>query len=454
MTRRLAAVMIADVAGYGLHSQADEEGARTRFQADLREVFEPRITEHGGRLVKTMGDGLLVEFHSVIHALRCAIEIQRAKARQGAEEAPDRRRLEFKIGINLGDVIVEGDDIHGDGVIIAERLQQRADKGGLAISGTVYDHVKNKIDVGFEFLGEQPVRHIAEPVRIYRVLVDKAAAGKISGRRRFPVRSRYLAAACVVVVLLAVGAAAWWHSWEPEGPPSIAVLPFDNLSGDAEQGYLADGITEEITTHLALIPGLFVISRSAASQFKNADVDPIQAGAQLRVRFILEGSVRRVGDQLRITAQLIDARTGRHVWAERFDGAWADVFSFQDKVVMHIADAIELRAPPMDSAAAGGTRVAAAYDAYLRGLEHQRRYLSETPEELAMAIPYDEQAIALDPDYGLAHAGLAEVYWWAWGALEPTLGVSSNEARDQLDIHLEQALKYPSSKAYRLAATI
>jgi adenylate cyclase len=409
MERRLAAVLIADVAGYGRLSQADEEGTRARFQADLREVFEPTIAAHHGRLVKTMGDGLLVEFHSVVDAVRCAIEVQRAKAERNAG-LPAERRMEFRIGINLGDVIVEGDDIHGDGVIIAERLQALADPGGVLISGTAYDHVGTKLEVGYEFLGEQPVKNIDKPVRAYRLLMSPDDAGKTIGVVKPTTRSwRLPAIAATLAVVIAAGIAAWRIGEKPpEEPPvavlppdgpSIAVLPFKNMSGDAEQGYLADGLTEDVTTDLARVPGLLVISRNAAFQYKDKIVDPAKVAAELRVRYILEGSIRRVGDELRINAQLIDGETGLHEWAERFDGTWADVFTLQDNVIQNVVNALELRLVPGQTAAQapGGTGNPAAYDAYLQGLELVWR---DTPGDLAKAVPHLEKAIALDPNYG------------------------------------------------------
>ena len=293
MERRLAAVLIADVTGYGRLSQADEEGTRARFQDDLREVFEPTIASHRGRLVKTMGDGLLVEFQSVVDALRCAVELQRAEAERNAT-LPLERRMEFRIGINLGDVIVEGDDIHGDGVNIADRMQALAEPGGIAISGTAYDHVKAKLPVGYASLGEQKVKSIADPVRVYRVLMDPAAAGKTLAAASHRRRSFRLPAAAAAILLLVAGAAtmAWWRPWQPAAEtgttqpvaaalsdkPSLVVLPFDSLSEDKEQGYLADGMTEDMTTELARIPGLFVISRNAAFTYKGKAVQPAQVG--------------------------------------------------------------------------------------------------------------------------------------------------------------------------------
>ncbi|MGK9165788.1 adenylate/guanylate cyclase domain-containing protein [Inquilinus limosus] len=469
MERRLAAVMIADVVGYSRHSQADEEGTRARFQADLHEVFEPQIARHHGRLVKTMGDALLVEFHSVVDAVRCAVEMQRNKKERNAA-VPERERLVYRIGVNLGDVIVEGDDIHGDGVNIADRLQGLADPGGIAVAGTAYDHVKAKLSIGFGFLGDQRVKNIVEPVRVYRVLMDPKHAGRTIDTAGWSARRRLLAAAAVALACAAVLGVAVWQPWRP-GPetaaaassvlplsdrPSIAVLPFANMSGDAEQGYLADGLTEDMTTDLARVPGLLVISRNAAFQYKDRNVAPAQVAAELRVRYILAGSVRRVGDELRINAQLIDATTGLHKWAERFEGAWTDVFSLQDDVIRSVVNSLELRLAPAKGTehAAGGTDSPAAYDAFLQGLELIRR---DTPADLAKAVPHLEKAILLDPNYGEAHAALAQIYKRAGTSSEweRAVGASSYaDTRARMVAHLQEAMKHPSPRAFRIKADL
>jgi len=260
------------------------------------------------------------------------------------------------------------------------------------------------------------------------------------------------AAGAVLIVALAAGVIGWWRPWAPEPLPSIAVLPFKNISGDAQQGYLADGITEDLTTDLARVPGLFVISRNAALRYKDQRIAPTQVAAELGVRYIVEGSVRRVGDELRINAQLFDARDGGHLWAGRFDGAWGDVFAFQEQVIGQIVNALARRLPPRGQLEQGGTTVPAAYDAYLRGREHYLRFWSNTPQELAKAVPYFEQAIALDKDYGEAYAALAEVYRQAYGGREDALGVSPREAFAKMNEYFQQTLKHPSARGYRLAA--
>ena len=450
MERRLTAVMIADVVGYGRLSQIDEEGTRARFQADLKDIFEPKIAAYRGRLIKTMGDGLLVEFPSVVDALRCAVEAQQEKAKRNA--AALGQQLAFRIGVNLGDVIVEGEDIHGDGVNIADRIQALAEPGGVAISGTAYDQVKAKLPVGYTSLGEQKVKSIAEPIRVYRLLMDPAAAGKTVAAKR-GLRAWYLpAGATAIVVLSLAGAGAWWQPWrEPangsvttaaDSRPSLVVLPFDNLSDDAQQGYLADGITEDLTTELARVPGLFVISRNSAFAYKDKPVHP-RVAKELGVRYLLEGSIRRAGDDIRINAQLIDGQSSGHLWAERFDGVWKDVFSLQDQVVEKVAAALKLRlvAGPRMAVLPGGTSMPAAYDLYLHayGLD-----FAKFPKEVASLL---RQAVAIDPNYGQAWAELAWVYWVNLGpsASPKAFGIPYEQAVAEIKKLLVEAEKRPSA---------
>ncbi|EHK79393.1 adenylate/guanylate cyclase [Sinorhizobium meliloti CCNWSX0020] len=454
--------MIADVVGYSRLSQVDEEGTRARFQSDLADVFEPSVAEQHGRLVKTMGDGLLVEFHSVVDALRCAVQIQELKIKRNAVAPPDRK-LDFRIGVNLGDIIVEGDDIHGDGVNIADRVQALAEPGGIAISGTAYDHVKAKVPVGFASLGEQKVKSIAEPIRVYRVVLDPAAAGKTIGVRTNRHPWRVPAAAAAVVALLLVGTGLWWQPWQMAGEPSdsqnvvaadtrpsLVVLPFDNLSDDKQQGYLADGITEDVTTELARLPGLVVISRKAAFTYKDKTSKPTQVATELGVRYILEGSIRRAGGTMRINAQLIDATTSGHIWAERFDGTWSQVFELQDKMVGEIATALRLRLiSGQQTPQIGGTNNTSAYESYLRGRELERR---EQPKDWVDAVKHYEQALALDPKFGNAAAALAWIYREAqWTeSRSKVLGLTEDEARNKANAYFEQAAKHPSPTYYQI----
>nr|WP_246663630.1 adenylate/guanylate cyclase domain-containing protein [Phyllobacterium endophyticum] len=410
-----------------------------------------------------MGDGILVKFNSVVDALRCAVEIQKQKAKRNAA-APPELRLDFRIGINLGDIIIEGKDIHGHGVNVADRIQKLAEPGGIAISGTAYDHVKSKLAVGYASLGEQTVKNIIEPIRIYRIVLDPVAAGTTT-KARMHHRSRHiLTASAAVIALLLVGTTVWWQSWRmaaeqvqgrnvaaADTRPSLVVLPFDNLSSVAEQDYLAAGIAEDLTTELARVPGLFVISRNAAFAYKDKSVQPVQIAQELNVRYLLEGSLRRIGDEMRINAQLIDATTSGHIWAERFDGAWSEILELQDKMVGNIATALKLRLVEGQHAAkvAGGTSNALAYEAYLRGRELELR---EKPEDWIEAIEHYEQALALDPKFGNPAAALAWIYREAqWGeARSQLIGLSAEEARNKENAYFSLAANNRSPIYYRI----
>src|SRR6516225_5044839 len=306
-TRRLAAILAADVAGYSRLIGADESGTLERLKALGRELLDPKIAEHKGRLVKTTGDGLLVEFGSVVDALRCAVEVQREMTGCNASVPPDDR-IEFRIGINMGDIVVEEGDIFGDGVNVAARLEALAEPGGICVSARVQEDAIGKLDLGFEDIGEQNLKNIARPVRVFRV-------------RDLGVAAKSLAAPTSPVLPL------------PD-KPSIAVLPFANLSGDPEQEYFADGMVEEIITALSQIRWLFVIARNSTFTYKGQAADVKQVGRELGVRYVLEGSVRKAGTRVRITAQLIDALTGTHLCPGRFDGLLEDVFELQDKVAV------------------------------------------------------------------------------------------------------------------------
>jgi adenylate cyclase len=373
-TRRLAAILAADVAGYSRLMGADEEGTLERLKALRRELVDPKIAEHKGRIVKTTGDGLLVEFASVVDAVRCAVEVQQAMPGRNTGIGTDSR-IELRIGINLGDVIVETDDLYGDGVNIAARIEALAEAGGVLISNTVHDQVRDRLPYVFEDLGEQQVKNIARPVRIYRV--RDTGAKTPSGPAVLPLPDK----------------------------PSIAVLPFANMSGDPEQEYFVDGMVEEIITALSRIQWLFVIARNSSFTYKGQTVDVKQVGRELGVRYVLEGSVRKAGGRVRITAQLIDAVTGTHLWADRFDGSLEDVFELQDKVASSVAGIIEPALQAAETARSAGrpTNDLTAYDLYLRAYAMVWSSTRQIPEALRLM----EQAIARDPRYGPALAWAA-----------------------------------------------
>src|SRR5437667_5330553 len=339
-TRRLAAILAADIGGYSRLMGADEEGTLAALKAIRRELGDPKIAEHRGRIVKTTGDGLLVEFASVVDAVRCAVEVQRAMADRNAG-VPAEKRIEFRFGIHQGDIIVEDGDIFGDGVNLAARLEGLAEPGGICVSGRVRADAAGKVDVAFDDLGEQSLKNIARPLRVYRVRLDEAPA-------------THTPAAALAL---------------PD-KPSIAVLPFQNMSGDPEQEYFADGMVEEITTAIARLSWLFVIARNSSFTYKGKPIDVKQVAAELGVRYVLEGSVRKAQNRVRITGQLIDASTGNHIWADRFDGALDDIFNLQDRVASSVVGALEprLRLSEIERASRKPSASLDAYDLYLRAL--------------------------------------------------------------------------------------
>src|ERR1700720_2812175 len=358
--RRLAAILAADVAGYSRLMGADEEGTHERLKALRRELADPKIKEHRGRIVKTTGDGLLIEFASVVDAVRCAVEVQREMAERNADVSPDRR-IEFRMGINLGDIIKDGRDIYGDGVNVAARLEALAEPGGICVSRVVRDQVRDKLAFSFEDMGEQQVKNIARPVRVHRIVLGEGAG---------PSEATAGGAVNPPLVL-------------PD-KPSIAVRPFENMSGDPEQEYFADGMVEEIITALSRFKSLFVIARNSTFTYKGKPVDIKQVGRELGVRYVLEGSVRKAGNRVRITGQLIEAATDRHVWADKFDGALEDIFDLQDQVTMSVVGLIapKLEQAEMERAKQKPTERLDSYDFYLRGvaLADRRKLLTEARE--------------------------------------------------------------------------
>jgi adenylate cyclase len=418
-------ILAADVVGYSRLMAADEAGTHAHLKALRRELIDPRVAAHQGRIVKLMGDGALVEFASVVDAVQCAVEIQRAVAEREAGVA-DERRIRFRIGVNLGDVIIEDDDIYGDGVNVAARLEGLAEPGGIVISGTVFDHARNKAQAGFRFLGRQQIKNIPEPVRAYRVLLDPEAVGTVLDDEAPAAASRWrwpaVAAAGVAVIAVVSGLAGWvWQSNRPTsavGLPnadelSIAVLPFDNLSGSAEQEYFSDGISEDIITDLSKISDLLVIARNSSFKFKGQSVDLRQVADDLGVRYVLEGSVRRAGDQLRINAQLIDGSTGAHLWAERYDRPLDNVFAVQDDITGQIVQALhlELTQAERDRVMRRYTDDVQAYDDYLLARSLRSDLTKEKNEEARRLL---ERAVERDPEFAAAYAELSWAHHRAW----------------------------------------
>jgi len=384
-TRRLSAILAADVAGYSRLMGVDEEGTLAELKAIRHELSDPKVKEHRGRIVKTTGDGLLIEFASVVDAVRCAVEVQRAMAERNAD-VPADRRIELRMGINLGDIIKDGRDIYGDGVNVAARLEGLAEPGGICVSRVVRDQVRDKLGFTFEDMGEQQVKNIARPVRVHRI--------RLFEEGRFPAVHPADQATAPALAM-------------PD-KPSVAVLPFTNMSGDPEQEFLADGIAEDVITALSRYPSLFVIARNSCFTYKGRAVDLKQVGRDLGVRYVLEGSVRKAGNRIRVTAQLVEAESGKHVWAERYDRDLADIFAVQDEVTGAVTVAV---APAIDDAERQRAmrRVPESLDvwaAYQRGLWHLSKAATDDDD---IAQDLFQQAIDLDPTFAGSYSALALV---------------------------------------------
>jgi TolB-like protein/class 3 adenylate cyclase/Flp pilus assembly protein TadD len=473
MERRLAAILAADVVGYSRLMSNDEEGTLVRLKAHRDEVADPTIAKHKGRIVKLMGDGMLAEFASVIDAVRCAVDIQEAMSEHGAN-LPEEQRIGLRIGINLGDVIIDGDDIYGDGVNIAARLEGLAEVGGICVSRTVFDHVKGKVEVSFEDLGAQMIKNIPEPVQTFKVLLNSPTAEHTPAAKR---TSRWpMVAGGIIALVIVSGTLLWQRPWErrPEpasveaiavplpDTPSIAVLPFTNMSDDPAQEYFVDGMTEDLITDLAKIESLFVIARNTVFTYKGKSVVVPDVARELGVKYVLEGSVRRVGDVVRINAQLIDGASGAHIWAERYDGTLADIFALQDDVTSEIIVQLQITLTPdeRNRRESGGTDNPEAHDAYLRGWQLYRRY---TPEDFVEAIPHLNRAVELDPNYGRAWAALASIYWVtyrkqeAWASIvnpDASNLISVVGARDKAMIYIRKAMRNPTPLAHQVESQV
>ena len=420
--RKLTAILSADVEGYS-RLMGDDEESTIRTLNDYREMIKIVIEQHRGRIVDATGDNLLAEFASVVDAVTCAVAIQQKLAERNAG-LPEKRKMQFRIGVNLGDVVVEGDRIYGDGVNIAARIEGLAVGGGICISGTAYDQVKSKLVFGYEYTGEHTVKNIKEPVRVYRVLMEPEAAGKLIGERKSMSRRWSLASA---VILLAIGVAAIWVYYmritpnsEETIPPSksdllsvggasIAVLPFSNLSGESEQEYFSDGITNDLITALSKFRELLVIASNTIFTYKGKPVNIEHVGQELGVRYVLEGSVQKAGAKVRINAQLIDATSGFHIWSEYYKRELKDIFAVQEEIVHTIVGklAVKIDAAERRRVLHKRTESLEAYDYLLRGLE---LFQTRTCAAFRKARKMFEKAIALDPDFASAYVGLGRTY--------------------------------------------
>ena len=416
--RKLTAVLSADAVGYS-RLMAEDEAATVETISNYREITSSLIKQHRGRVVDSPGDNVLAEFSSVVDAVQCAVAMQNEFQTRNAELA-ENRRMEFRIGINLGDVIDEEDRIYGDGVNIAARLESLADPGGICVSKTAFDQIETKLPLGYEYLGEQSVKNIPKPVGAYRVLMKPDAAGKVIGEKRFLGRfSRKTAITVIIVLLVVAGGLIGWNIYlqqskkvEPASVdkmafplpdrPSIAVLPFDNLSGNPEDESIADGISDSIITALSKTPKMFVISRNSAFTYKGKPVKVRQVSEEMGVRYVLEGSLQKSNDQLRINVQLIDAIAGNHLWAEKYDRNMQDIFTLQDDITMKIITALQVELSQGEQAniIAKGTKNLEAYLKVLQGMQHYQRVNREGD---AIAQKLAKEAISLDQSYPAAY---------------------------------------------------
>ncbi len=415
--RKLVAILAADVVGYSRLMEADESGTLARLKALRAELIEPLIAEHRGRVVKLMGDGLLAEFVSVVDAVRCAVEVQQGIAERSHDPA-QAEPIALRVGVNLGDVIVDGDDIYGDGVNVAARLEALAEPSGICVAGVVHDSIAGKLDVAFEDTGEQEVKNIARPIRVWR------------WRRGAP--------------RVAAGIAASSGSPPLPDKPSIAVLPFDNMSGDPEQEYFADGITEDIITALSSVQSFFVIARNSTFIYKGQAVDLRRVASDLGVQYVMEGSVRKAGNKVRVTAQLIEAETARHVWAGRHDGTLDDIFDLQDEITASVVGAIEPQLLRAEAERIKQKRPESldAYDHTLRGLSHMNKL---TPEDSAEALRLFSKSIEIDPGYGRAYVCAS----WCYRRQVQVGGMILSEADRAESIRLaKEALKVAPDDPY------
>jgi adenylate cyclase len=463
--RRLAAILAADVVGYSRLMGIDEEGTLRSLKRLQDEIISPKVAEHQGRIFKLMGDGVLAEFPSVVGAVRCAVDVQTAIAERNAGTSEDRR-IFYRVGINLGDIVVEGNDIFGDGVNVAARLEGLAEPGGICVHRTVRNEVRDRLPVAFEDMGEVAVKNIVRPVRAFRIRLDRGASPPVASRALARRRPGILVAAAAALVVTAAGAAGFWlRPWEgahrdtasgatcaaiPD-KPSVAVLPFANLSEEQGQAYFANGLGDDLITQLSQVSGLFVIDRNSISGYRDKTVRPQTVACDLGVRYVLEGSIQRSGQHLRINAQLIDAGDGHHLWSERYDRETADVFALQDDVIGRIVSAlkVELTSAEQQQIARIPTRNLEAYDYYLRA-ESENLYKADNLS-IGRALGFYRKAVELDPDFAEAYAGYARAAVEIW-RLDYDQSLSAAEARKGAYDAAGRALALDSRNARAYAA--
>jgi adenylate cyclase len=474
MKQRLAAILAADAVGYSRLMESDEHTTVEAIEA-ARHVFRTEIEANQGHVINTAGDSILALFDAAAGAVNAALVVQR-RLEASSRELPESRRLRFRIGVHLGDVMERTDgDLYGDGVNIAARLQALSDPGGIVVSDSVRGAVKSRVAASFEDRGMQAIKNIAEPVRAFALRADGLSSppASVAAVPASPNGRRVALYAIGAIVVLAAGLIAWLRPWsmptastpevaptastvKPSAPgvkPSIAVLPFDNMSGDADKAYFADGMTEDLITDLSKVGGLVVIARNSTFQYKDKARDVRAIGKALNASYVLEGSIRRQGDSVRVNAQLIDASTGTHVWADRYDGELKNIFTLQDTIAHSVAKAlaVELTKDESDRVTQRGTENVQAYDMVLRGWGH---YLKQTPDEFKAAIADFMKATEIDPGYGRAWAALAAIHWEIytryWG---PALGLSRDTQADA-EKYLAKAMQNPTSLAHEVSAAM
>jgi len=463
--RKLTAILSADVKGYSRLMGEDEE-ATVRTITAYRQVITEVVQKLRGRVVDSPGDNILAEFASVMDAVRSAVEIQEElKVRNS--ELLEERRMEFRIGVNLGDVIHEEARIYGDGVNVAARVESLAEAGGICVSGTVFDQIETKLPLGYEYLGEQSVKNITKPVRVYKVLMEPEAVGKVIGEARVePRQGQRVVLVLVILLLLSAGGFLLWRTTSPPKEvasvkkmafplpekPSLAVLPFDDMSGDPKQEYLSDGLTESIITELSKLTNLLVIARNSTFTYKGKPVKVQQVAEELGVRYVLEGSVQRSGERIRIIAQLIDALKGHHLWAENYDRKFGDIFALQDDITEHVVAAMEVKLTEGEQGRIrrGYTNNPQAYEYYLRGLETYRSFTKENNDE---ARKLYEKAVELDPNYALGWCSIGWTYYregrFGWTDT-PEQSLARAEELGQKALALDESM----SEAYSLLSVV
>ena len=477
--RKLTAILSADAVGYS-RLMAEDEAATVKTMASYREIMSSLIKQHRGRVVDSPGDNLLAEFSSVVDAVQCEVAVQNEFQTRN-EELPEKRRMEFRIGVNLGDVIDEEDRLYGDGVNIAARLESMADPGGICVSKTAFDQIETKLPLGYEYLGEQSVKNIPKPVGAYRVLMRPDAAGKVIGEKRFLGRfSRKTAMAAIIVLLVVAGGLVGWNIYlqrlkkvEPASvenmvfplpnKPSIAVLPFDNLSEDPKQEYFSDGLSDQIISGLSRMPHLFVIARNSTFTYKGKPVKIQKVAEDLGVKYVLEGSVQKTSDRIRITAQLIDATTGHHIWSERYDREPEDIFAVQDDISLQIMNAMRVEILDGEQARIWQKHETSNLEAYEKVLQGRQYTTKGTKEDSDRALQLYEEAIELDPEYARAYAGLGFTHFyrarfgWAQSRSESIKLAFKNaqkaiELNETLDIaHMSLAIIYSIQRQFEKA---